>query len=76
MLLAAVLIGVDVTLRKFFNTSIGGADAFGNEIRAFGIEIVERVPIEAEPNDTPSDAAPLVAGEHRACRTESPPERR
>ena len=36
MLLAAVLIGVDVTLRKFFETSIGGADELAGYALALG----------------------------------------
>ncbi len=36
MLLAAVLIGIDVTLRKFFNTSIGGADELAGYALALG----------------------------------------
>ena len=36
MLLAAVLIGVDVTLRKFFSTSIGGADELAGYALALG----------------------------------------
>ena len=36
MLAAAVLIGVDVTLRKFFNASIGGADELAGYALALG----------------------------------------
>jgi len=36
VLLAAVLIGVDVTLRKFFNASIGGADELAGYALAIG----------------------------------------
>src|SRR5207237_7966376 len=36
ILAAAVLIGVDVTLRKFFNASIGGADELAGYARALG----------------------------------------
>lgn len=36
ILLAAVLIGVDVTLRKFFNASIGGADELAGYALALG----------------------------------------
>jgi TRAP-type C4-dicarboxylate transport system permease small subunit len=36
VLLAAVLIGVDVTLRKFFETSIGGADELAGYALALG----------------------------------------
>jgi len=36
VLLAAVLIGVDVTLRKFFNASIGGADELAGYALALG----------------------------------------
>ena len=36
ILAAAVLIGIDVTLRKFFNTSIGGADEVAGYALALG----------------------------------------
>jgi len=36
VLLAALLIGVDVTLRKFFNVSIGGADELAGYALALG----------------------------------------
>jgi TRAP-type C4-dicarboxylate transport system permease small subunit len=36
VLLAALLIGVDVTLRKFFNASIGGADELAGYALALG----------------------------------------
>src|SRR5688500_19272093 len=36
VLAAAVLIGIDVTLRKFFNTSIGGADELAGYALAVG----------------------------------------
>ena len=36
ILAAAVLIGVDVTLRKFFNASIGGADELAGYALALG----------------------------------------
>ncbi len=36
MLAAAVLIGIDVTLRKFFNASIGGADELAGYALALG----------------------------------------
>jgi TRAP-type C4-dicarboxylate transport system permease small subunit len=36
VLAAAVLIGIDVTLRKFFNTSIGGADELAGYALAIG----------------------------------------
>jgi TRAP-type C4-dicarboxylate transport system permease small subunit len=36
VLLAAVLIGIDVLLRKFFETSIGGADEFAGYALALG----------------------------------------
>ena len=36
VLLAALLIGVDVTLRRFFNTSIGGADELAGYALALG----------------------------------------
>ena len=36
ILLAAALIGIDVTLRKFFNTSIGGADELAGYALALG----------------------------------------
>jgi TRAP-type C4-dicarboxylate transport system permease small subunit len=36
VLAAALLIGVDVTLRKFFNTSIGGADELAGYALALG----------------------------------------
>lgn len=36
MLLAAVLIGIDVVIRKFFATSIGGADELAGYALAIG----------------------------------------
>lgn len=36
VLLAAILIGIDVVLRKFFNTSIGGADELAGYALALG----------------------------------------